>query len=155
MTGTIDDQRHRAGDVGVVHRNGWQDILESTFDCDLTARFNRFTGEHVVAGVCEILGGKISDDTQAVIVPWKNALKKVAAIRERIYEDGPRFTRKDLRDLQRFMVNLHLRDFQALESMGLLQPLLPNMELRVLNEAAYHEHLGVVIDQRPTEDFLL
>jgi hypothetical protein len=28
------------------------------------------------------------------------------------------------------------------------------MELRVLDEAAYHEHLGVIIDQLPTEDFL-
>ena len=53
------------------------------------------------------------------------------------------------------MVNLHLRDFQKANNMGLLRPLLPGMELSVLDEAAYHEHLGVVIDQRPTEDFLL
>lgn len=97
----------------------------------------------------------ISDDTQAVIAPMKQALKGVDAIRERAQTGGPRFTRKDLRDLQRFMVNLHLRDFHALDSMGLLHPLLPGMELRVLDEAAYHEHLGVVIDHRPTEDFLL
>ena len=97
----------------------------------------------------------ISDDTQAVIAPMEKALEKVAAIRERTQMDGPRFTRKDLRDLQRFMVNLHLRDYQKVDKMGLLRPLLPGMELSVLNEAAYHEHLGVVIDQRPTEDFLL
>ena len=97
----------------------------------------------------------ISDDTQAVIVPMKKALEKVTTIRERVQTDGPRFTRKDLRDLQRFMVNLHLRDVQKLDTMGLLCPLLPGMELSVLDEAAYHEHLGVVIDQRPTEDFLL
>lgn len=97
----------------------------------------------------------ISDDTQSVIVPMEKALEEVNAIRERAQIDGPRFTRKDLRVLQRFMVNLHLRDFQKLDSMGLLRPLLPGMELRVLDAAAYHEHLGVVIDQRPTEDFLL
>ncbi len=97
----------------------------------------------------------ISDDTQAVIVPIKKALKKVASIRERAQKDGPRFTRTDLRDLQRFMVNLHLRDVQKLDTMGLLLPLLHGMELKVLHEAVYHEHLGVVIDQRPTEDFLL
>ena len=97
----------------------------------------------------------ISDDTQAVIAPWGQALEKVAAIRERPQMDGLRFTRKDLRDLQRFMVNLHSRDFQKIDKMGLLRPLLPGMELSVLDEAVYHEHLGVVIDQRPTEDFLL
>lgn len=96
----------------------------------------------------------ISDDTQAVIAPWGESLKEVAAIRERA-QDGPRFTRKDLRGLQRFMVNLHSRDFQKLDAMGLLCPLLPGMELYVLREAAYHEHLGVIVDQHPTEDFLL
>jgi len=97
----------------------------------------------------------ISDDTQAVIAPRERALEKVVAIRERTQMDGLRFNRKDSRDLQRFMVNLHLRDFQKADKMGLLYPLLPGMELSVLDEAAYHEHLGVVIDQRPTEDFLL
>lgn len=97
----------------------------------------------------------ISDDTQAVIAPREEALEKVAAIRERSQMDGPRFTRKDLRDLQRFMVNLHLRDCQKADKLGLLHPLLPGMELNVLDEAAYQQHLGVVIDQRPTEDFLL
>ncbi len=97
----------------------------------------------------------IGDDTQAVIAPWGEALKDVAAIRERPQTEGPRFTRKDLRGLQRFMVNLHSRDFQVLDSMKQLRPLLPGMELRVLNEGIYHEHLGVIIDQRPTEDFLL
>ena len=97
----------------------------------------------------------ISDDTQAVIAPWEQALEKVAAIRERTQMGGSRYTHKDLRDLQRFMVNLHSRDFQKIDKMKLLRPLLPGMELSVLDEAAYHEHLGVVIDQRPTEDFLL
>ena len=97
----------------------------------------------------------IRDDTQAVIAPMKEALEEVDAIRERLQTDSSRFTREDLRRLQRFMVNLHLRDFQRLDMMGLLQPLLSGMELSVLNEAAYHEHLGVVVDQRPTEDFLL
>ena len=97
----------------------------------------------------------ISDDTQSVIAPWRKAMKKVAAIREGKQTGGPRFFREDLRNLQRFMVNLHTRDFQKLDAMGLLHPLLSGMELRVLDSAAYHEHLGVVIDQRPTEDFLL
>ena len=97
----------------------------------------------------------IVDDTQAVIAPMKEALEEVDAIRERAQTDGSHFTHENLRKLQRFMVNLHRRDFQKLDTKKLLRPLLPSMELRVLDEAAYHEHLGVVIDQRPTEDFLL
>ena len=96
----------------------------------------------------------IPDDTQAVIAPREEALEKVASIRERPQLDCPRVTRDDLRDLQRYMVNLHFRDYQRVDDMGLLRPLLPGMELSVLGEAAYHEHLGVVIDSRPTEDFL-
>ena len=97
----------------------------------------------------------IVDDTQPVIAPRPNALEKVAEIRQRAETTGPHFTHEDLRFLQRFMVNLHTRDFQKLDTMGLLRPLLPGMELRVLDAAAYHAHLGVVIEQRPTEDFLL
>ena len=97
----------------------------------------------------------IVDDTQPVIAPRTEALEKVARIRQRAQTTGQRFTRQDLRSLQRFMVNLHMRDFQKLDTMGLLRPLLPGMELRVLDAAAYHAHLGVVIEQRPTEDFLL
>ena len=96
----------------------------------------------------------ITDDTQAVIVPMDEALKKVDAIRKRDPVDGLRLTREDLRALQRFTVNLRCHDFRKLDTMELLRPLLPGIELRVLHKAAYHEHLGVVIDQRPTEDFL-
>lgn len=97
----------------------------------------------------------IIDDTQAVIAPRGKAFEKIAEIRQRAQTTGQRFTREDLRSLQRFMVNLHMRDFRKLDTMGLLRPLLPGMELRVLNAAAYHPHLGVVVEQRPTEDFLL
>ncbi len=97
----------------------------------------------------------IIDDTHAVIAPRKGALELVGEIRERCQTGGLRFTPKDFRRLQRFMVNLHFSDFQKLDGRRLLDPLLPGMELRVLDKAAYHEHLGVVIDHRPTGDFLL
>ncbi len=97
----------------------------------------------------------ISDDVYPVIAPRDKAMEKVAVIRERNETSGLRFVREDLRILQRFIVNLHAHDFQKLNAMGLLHPLLHGMELRVLDAAAYHKHLGVVIDQYPTEDFLL
>jgi CRISPR-associated endonuclease/helicase Cas3 len=96
----------------------------------------------------------ITDHTKAVIAPREKALAIVRIIRERDSTSGKRYTRHDQRDLQRYMVNLQPRDFQRLDVLGLLRPLLPGMELRVLDEAAYHEHLGVIIDQLPTEDFL-
>ncbi|MDB4713026.1 hypothetical protein OAF43_02265, partial [bacterium] len=97
----------------------------------------------------------IAEHTVAVIAPRRKALQIVGSIRERAVKGGGHFTRYDQRDLQRYMVNLQQRDFQKLDVLGLLRPLLPGMDLRVLDEAAYHEHLGVVIDSRPTEDFLL
>lgn len=97
----------------------------------------------------------ISDSTRSVIAPMKEALKEVVAIRERAQAGGLRFTAEDLRRLQRFTVNLNKSDYMKLDTMRLLSPLLHGMELKVLDKAAYHEHLGVVIDHRPTEDFLL
>lgn len=98
----------------------------------------------------------IKDDTLPVIVPYGKGRKLIDAIRARPQEKGrPRFGKRDLQKLQRYMVNLHRRDFDALLALKQLMPLLPNLELYVLSEGLYHEHLGIIINQRPTEDFLL
>jgi CRISPR-associated endonuclease/helicase Cas3 len=52
------------------------------------------------------------------------------------------------------MVNVRHRQFQQLQTLHQLQPLLPNLELFVLNEGFYHRELGLVVDGRPLEDFL-
>ena len=99
---------------------------------------------------------QIEDDTQAVIVQYVKAIDIVRNIRERPVETGrPRIGRDDLRGLQRYMVNLHTRDYQQLLSLKAIRPLLPNLDIPVLEAGWYHDHLGVLIDQRPTEDFLL
>jgi CRISPR-associated endonuclease/helicase Cas3 len=36
-----------------------------------------------------------------------------------------------------------------------VRPLLPNFELYVLDDGFYHPDLGLVIDNRPLDDFLL
>jgi CRISPR-associated endonuclease/helicase Cas3 len=98
----------------------------------------------------------IEDDTQAVIVPYGRAIEIVQEIRERPQEKGkPRFDRHDLRRLQRYMVNLHSRDYLRLTQLKAIRPLLPNLDIQVLEPGWYHEHLGIVIDQSPTEDFLI
>ncbi len=141
----------------------------SLFSCYFEELFQYVPTDHHLKGESSILEDReglrfrevarkarvISDDTQAVIAPIKEAMEAVEAIRKRTPVGGPRFTLEDLRHLQRFIVNLHRHEIQKLDSMALLRPLLPGMEVKVLNNAAYHKHLGVVIDQRPTEDFLL
>ena len=98
----------------------------------------------------------IADDTRPVIVPYGAGQDHIATIRTRPQDHGkPRFNKTDLQQLQRFMVNLHQRDFAHLLALGQLHPLLPNLELYVLSEGFYHDHLGLLINQRPTEDFLL
>ena len=98
----------------------------------------------------------IKDDTQPVIVPYGNGRKLLEDIRARLVVKGrPRFDRDDLRKLQRFMVNLHPRDFQRLLALKGIVPLLPNLEIHVLAEGWYHQDLGIVIDKRPTEDLLI
>lgn len=101
-------------------------------------------------------GKVIKDDTRPVIVPIGKARRLIQQLKDRQnHPDQPRFTRDDLRRLQRFMVNVRLHKFQTLEAQKLIHPLLPNLELFVLNEGLYHHDLGLVIDRRPLEDFLL
>jgi CRISPR-associated endonuclease/helicase Cas3 len=41
-----------------------------------------------------------------------------------------------------------------LRALRQISQLLPNLELYVLSEGFYHVHLGLLIQQRPSEDFL-
>jgi CRISPR-associated endonuclease/helicase Cas3 len=99
---------------------------------------------------------KVIDDAgQPVIVGFKDGESIVKDIRSRIRGPGqPRFDHDDLRRLQRFMVNIHTRKFEMLRGLKQIKPLLPNLELYVLDDGFYHPDLGVVIENRPLEDFL-
>ncbi len=98
----------------------------------------------------------IQDDTRPVIVPYGKGRNLIEEMRTRpVVKGQPRFGRDDLRKLQRFMVNLHQRDFQRLFMLKAISPLLPNLEIHVLADGWYHADLGIVIDKRPLEDFLL
>ncbi|MGA4578239.1 CRISPR-associated endonuclease Cas3'' [Limisphaera sp. VF-2] len=98
----------------------------------------------------------IDDDSRPVIVPIGKARRIIRELRDRQDRPGhPRFTRDDLRRLQRFMVNVRSHRFRELKARQLIRPLLPNLDLFVLNEGLYHRDLGLVIEHRPLEDFLL
>ena len=102
----------------------------------------------------------IDDSGQPVIIACDThgrrfAAPLIAEIRIRQLAPGqPRFNRDDLRRLQRFMVNVHSHKFQQLESMKHIRPLLPNLELYVLDDGFYHPDLGLVIDNRPLDDYI-
>ena len=83
---------------------------------------------------------------------WATPL--IEEIRSRILAPGQRrFERDDLRRLQRFMVNVRHHKFQLLLSRQLIRPLLPNLELYVLDTACYHPALGLLLDNLPPDDF--
>jgi len=98
----------------------------------------------------------IADDTQPVVVPYGKGCNLIKEMRTRpVVKEQPRFGRDDLRKLQRFMVNLHTRDFQRLLMLKAISPLLPNLEIYVLADGWYHPDLGLLIDKRPLEDFFV
>ncbi|MBX3276732.1 MAG: CRISPR-associated helicase Cas3' [Acidobacteria bacterium] len=98
----------------------------------------------------------IADDTRPVIVPYGGGRDIVTEIRERTTGKGqPRIDKGDLQRLQRYMVNLHSNDFKQLQALQQIQPLLKNLELYVLSDGFYHRDLGLVINQRPAEDYFL
>lgn len=94
----------------------------------------------------------ITDDTSAVIVPYGASSDMIEEIRNRGRE---KFSKYDLRRLQRYMVNLQNRDFLLLQSLGQIQELFPNWELSVLAEGFYDKRFGVILHQRSEEDFIL
>lgn len=97
----------------------------------------------------------IPDSGQPIIVYYGAGKEITGKIRARIVPAGrPRFAREDLRRLQRFMVNVPRHKFQLLLARENIKALLPNLELYVLDEGFYHPDLGLVIDNRPLEDFI-
>lgn len=98
----------------------------------------------------------ITDAGQPVIVPFGQGGERIHDLRTRKRPPGvPRFDWHDLRRLQRFMVNVRKEEFVKLLHVGMVEPLLPNLELYVLREGSYHQHLGLIFDNRPLEDFIL
>lgn len=94
----------------------------------------------------------ISEDTRAVIVPYRTGQTLIADIQNNGREQ---FSKHDLRKLQRYFVNLRTYDFQQLQALGQIKPLFPNWEMYVLSEASYDERFGVILNQRSEEDFIL
>ncbi|MBT9158805.1 MAG: hypothetical protein DDT26_00052 [Dehalococcoidia bacterium] len=97
----------------------------------------------------------IKENTIAVIVPYRCAKDVVRQIR-----DTGQFDRGTLRKLQRYMVNVRsgiCSDFTKLQQIGALEPLLPeHLDIQVLDKSCYKTDLplGVVIENRPLEDFI-
>lgn len=93
----------------------------------------------------------IQDEGTPVIIARDSNGKPYAApfveeIRSRDPDTGqPRFTRDDLRRLQRFMVNVRAPNFARLQHLNAVRELLPNLELYVLDAGYYHPDLGLVI----------
>ena len=102
---------------------------------------------------------KVIDDAGCgIVIPIGKGRRIVANIRSReVHVGEQRFTRQDLRALQRYMVNIRERDFDFLRGHSLVSELLPNLDLFVLDLAQYDKSLGVLKpDQAPAmEDFFL
>jgi CRISPR-associated endonuclease/helicase Cas3 len=84
---------------------------------------------------------------------WAEPL--IADLRNRVLAPGQRrFERDDLRRLQRTMVNVRHKKFQLLLARQLIRPLLPNLELYVLDPACYHPALGLILDNLSPDEFI-
>jgi CRISPR-associated endonuclease/helicase Cas3 len=94
----------------------------------------------------------ISDDTRPVIVPYGDGPEIIADIRDK---GRKQFRRHDLRKLQRYIVNLQTRDFFLLQGLRQIRELFPDWEMYVLAEGFYDNRFGVILYQRPEEDFIL
>ena len=84
---------------------------------------------------------------------WAEPL--IAELRSRILAPGQRrFERDDLRRLQRYMVNVRHHKFQLLLAHQFVRPLLPNLELYVLDTSCYHPALGLHTDNTQPDEFI-
>jgi CRISPR-associated endonuclease/helicase Cas3 len=97
----------------------------------------------------------IQDDGRPVVIPIGKARHLIDKIRARKPGVGqPRFSRDDLRHLQRYMVNVRTNNFDILLRDTLIEPLLPNLGVFVLKTGVYHASLGLLVNARPLDDFL-
>lgn len=84
---------------------------------------------------------------------WAEPL--ISELRNRVLAPGQRrFERDDLRRLQRYMVNVRHHKFQLLLARNFVRPLLPNLELYVLDTACYHPALGLHTDNTQPDEFI-
>ena len=99
----------------------------------------------------------IENDGRGIVIPIGRGKHVVNAVRTREVAPGEqRFTRQDFRALQRYMVNIHERDFDFLRKHSLVSKLLPNLDVFVLDLAQYDRNLGVLKpDQEPAEEVFL
>lgn len=99
----------------------------------------------------------IDNGGRGVVIPIGAGRRLVQSIRAREVPAGERrFTRQDLRVLQRYMVNLHERDFDFLHGRNLVSEILPNLDVFVLDVAQYDKNLGVLKpDQSPAMETFL
>ena len=97
----------------------------------------------------------IDDSGQAVVVPYGGAVAKLAQFAERkvLYKTKFRLFRDDLRDLQRFMVNLRQADLDSLGSRA--WPIADEEGPWELDPVAYDKKFGVKIGELPPNDFVL
>jgi hypothetical protein len=98
----------------------------------------------------------IEDDTRPVIVGYRTGVDIIEEIQTRQPAPGvKRFDKRDLRNLQRYMVNVIRRDFDLLLGQKHLRELLPNLDLHALKSGHYHPDLGLLVSRaRPLEDYL-
>ena len=95
----------------------------------------------------------IADDTTAIIVPYRGAVRLIDRIRR-----ARRIDFRLLRRLQRYTVNLRHHPnslFEQLQQEGRLEPLLPDVEILVLDAQCYDRHRGVVFRGRSPEDLIV
>ncbi len=99
----------------------------------------------------------IDNNGEPVIAPFGAGKRIVQAIRERTTAKGEsRFTRDDMRRLQRYMVNVRQRNFDELLRLHLIKPLLPNLNIHVLDPSCYHRQLGLVMPGNlPIQDMIV
>lgn len=87
----------------------------------------------------------IEDSGQGVVIPIGKGRHIVEALQKRKTAAGAqRFTRQDLRALQRYMVNIRSRDFAFFLVHGHVTELLPNLDVFVLDLGQYNCNLGVL-----------
>ncbi len=92
----------------------------------------------------------IKEESTPVVVPYGESPSIIQAIR-----DKGIFTRDDLRRLQPYMVSLRQNDIDNLSYRDALENLFFSVELLILRDGYYSPQLGLLINQRPMEDYVL
>lgn len=150
LSAVMDPGECLATDAGLFER--YFDALHGI--ADVGADIQKMRTELKFRSVAE--EAKVISGGKPVVVRYGIGPRLLDELRRRVAcHAPPAEIRAGFRAMQRYMVNLHTRDFERLMQMGAIVTAWEGAPLLALKDGFYHDDLGIAVEDRPPEDLIV